>query len=209
MLPAVAARYTSRVGEAATKRMNVEAYLALEETSRDRHEFLDGQTWAMSGGTDAHDALSTAFAAELRGALSGGECSARGANLRVKSATTGLYTYADALVVRRPRFEDERRTTPLNPRVVVEVLSESSEAYDRGDKFAHYRSIESIGDYVLVATTAPLVEVYSRGEDAWTLRVYRADQALRLPSVDVAIAVASVYAGIELDPPRVRALPAR
>ncbi len=126
--------------------MTVAEYLALEEGARERHEFLDGQIWAMSGGTDAHDALSIAIAAEFRTALRGDECTARGSNLRVKSLATGLYTYADALMVCCPRFEDEKRTTLLNPRVVVEVVSESSEGYDRGDKFAHYRTIESVGD---------------------------------------------------------------
>jgi len=189
--------------------MTLDEYVALEEASRERHEFLDGRVWAMGTGTDAHDALSTAIAAELRAALRGGECAARGSNLRIKSVTTGLYTYADALVVCGPRFEDEKRTTLLNPRVVVEVVSESSEAYDRGEKFAHYRTIESIGDYVLVSTTAPHVEVYTREAEAWTLRVYRAKESLRLPSVQIRIAVDSLYEGITLDPPRTHGAPIR
>lgn len=142
--------------------MTVEEYLALEESSGERHEFLNGIVWAMSGGTYAHDQLSTAMAAELRAALSGKACAAGGPNLRVKSLESGLYSYADALVVCEPRFEDARRTTLLNPRVIVEVLSEGTEAYDRGEKFAHYRAIESIGDYVLVSTSATVVEVYAR-----------------------------------------------
>jgi Uma2 family endonuclease len=193
------------MGDAAKRRMTVDEYIAFEEAARDRHEFLDGKIWAMSGGTDAHDALSTGIAAELRAALLGAPCSARGPNLRVKSLVTGLYTYADSLVICEPRFEDAKRTTLLNPRVVVEVLSESSEGYDRGDKFAHYRSIESVGDYVLVATTTRQVEVYTRGADAWELRVYREGAAIHLPSVNIRMPLDILYRGVDLDPPYVHA----
>ena len=193
------------MGQPAAKRMTVHDYVALEAASPDRHEFLAGEVWAMSGGTDAHDALSTAIASEFRAALRGGECSARGSNLRVKSGVTGLYTYADALVVCGPRFEDEKRTTLLNPRVIVEVLSESTEAYDRGEKFAHYRTMESVADYVLVSTTAPLVEVYSREGESWMLRVHRGGGSLHVPSIDVRLSIAALYEGIVLDPPRAHA----
>jgi Uma2 family endonuclease len=185
--------------------MTVDGYFELEDASHERHEFLDGQVWAMSGGTDAHDALSTAIAAEFRSALRGSECMARGSNLRIKSLATGLYTYADALIVCSPRFEDDKRTTLLNPRVVVEVVSESSEAYDRGEKFAHYRAIESVGDYVLISTTAPRVEVYTREADAWTLRLYREGESLRVPGAGIRVSVQSLYEGIALDPPRAHA----
>jgi Uma2 family endonuclease len=189
------------MGNAAERRMTVGEYLAFEETARERHEFLDGRVWAMSGGTYAHDALSTVMAAELRGALRGTPCSASGPILRLKSPETGLYTYADALVVCGARFEDAKRTTILNPRVVVEVLSESSEAYDRGDKFAHYRSIESVADYVLVSTTAPRVEVYTRAVDAWELRVHGEGDSIHLASVSVRLPVDVLYRDVKLDPP--------
>jgi Uma2 family endonuclease len=156
----------------------------------------------MSGGTYAHDALSTAMAAELRSALLGSSCFAGGSNLRLKSLETGLYTYADALVVCEPRFEDERRTTLLNPRVVVEVLSEGTEGYDRGEKFAHYRTIASLEHYVLVSPTAPNVEVYTRGAEAWELRVYRGGDDIALPALGVRIAMTAVYRDVALDPPR-------
>ena len=182
--------------------MTVDEYLAFEETATERHEFLDGTVWAMSGGTDAHDALSTAMAAELRSALQGGPRVAGGPNLRLKSLETGLYTYADALVVCEPRFEDARRTTLLNPRVVVEVLSEGTEAYDRGEKFAHYRTIASVEYYVLVSPTAPNVEVYTRGAEAWELRVYRESDAVHLPALEVRIALEALYRDVVLDAPR-------
>lgn len=182
--------------------MTVEEYLALEETASLRHEFLDGQIWAMSRGTFAHDRLSMRIAAELDFALRGSPCGANGPNLRIKSERTGLYTYADALVVCTPRFEDSKRTTLLNPRVVVEVLSENTEWYDRSDKFAHYQTIESIQDYVLISTTTKRVEVYSRNDKGWLLCSYIEAKSLEIPSVDVRIALSTLYADIPLDPPR-------
>ncbi len=184
----------------ARSRMTVEEYLAFTETATERHEFLDGEVYAMSGGTDAHDALSVAVSAELRAALAGKPCEARGPNLRVKSVVTGLYTYADALVVCGPKFEDSRRTTLLNPKIVVEVISQSSEAYDRGDKFAHYRAIASVAEYVLVSTTRPRIEVYVREGAAWVLRVFESGESAPLPSVGLQLSVDAVYRGIELDP---------
>ena len=181
--------------------MTVVEYLAFEESATERHEFLDGNVWDMSGGTYAHDLLSTAVAAELRAGLRGTPCSAAGPNLRLKSLATGLYTYADALVACDPRFEDPKRTTLLNPCVVVEVLSESSEGYDRGDKFLHYRSIESVQACVLVSTTARRVEVYTRAPDAWELRTYVAGDTIHLSSVGVSVEPDAIYRGVELDPP--------
>lgn len=193
------------MSQAARLTVTPEEYLALEDSSPDRHEYLAGEVFAMGGGTHAHDAVSLAVAAELRTALRGRDCSAAGPNLRLLAPRSGLYTYADALVVCAPRFADEKRTTLLNPRVVVEVISESTEAYDRGEKFAHYRSIESVADYVLCSAIEPLVEVYSRGDDdAWTLRVYGETEHVSLPSVSVRLAVSAIYAGVELDPPRAR-----
>jgi Uma2 family endonuclease len=122
--------------------------------------------------------------------------------MRLKSVATGLYTYADAFVACDRRFEDERRTTLLNPRVVVEVLCEGTEAYDRGDKFAHYRSMPSITEYVLVATTARRVEVYTRRGATWELAIHSAGDTIRVASLDIRLDVDALYHGIELDPPR-------
>ncbi len=182
--------------------MTVEEYLALEETASERHEFLDGEIYAMSGGTAAHDDLSVAMGVQLHAALRGRPCRAGGSNMRLKSLETGVYTYADAYVACDRRFEDETRTTLLNPRVVVEVLSEGTEAYDRGDTFAHYRSIPSITDYVLVATTARRVEVYTRRATTWELAIYSAGDTMRLASLDIGLHLDAIYVGIELDPPR-------
>ena len=181
--------------------MTVDDYLAFEETAVEKHEFLDGETFAMSGGTQSHDLLSGAVFAELRTALRGKPGGPQSSNLRIKSLETGLYTYPDALVVCDPQFEDAKRTTLLNPRVIVEVLSEGTERYDRGDKFRHYRSIPSVAEYVLVSTTAKRIEVYVRHDRAWVLTIHEAGEEIALPSIDVRLSVDAIYEGVELEPP--------
>lgn len=180
--------------------MTIGEYLAFEETAAVRHEFLDGEIFAMGGGTRAHDFLSGALFAELRAALRGKPCAPASANLRVKSQRTGLYTYPDALVHCGPEFEDGKQTTLLNPRVIFEVISPSSEAYDRGDKFRHYRSIPSIQEYVLVSSTARRIEVYARHGETWELSIREAGQELELASIGVRVSLDAVYEGVELDP---------
>jgi Uma2 family endonuclease len=113
---------------------------------------------------------------------------------------TGLYTYPDvSIVCGKPVLEGEVRTTLLNPRVVIEVLSPSTEAYDRGEKFAHYRSIASLAEYVLVSTTHRRVEVFTRRDDVWELRVYDEGSQVELGSVGVELAVDALYEGVELE----------
>ena len=180
--------------------MSLDEYLAFEETASERHEYLDGEIFAMSGGTRSHDFLSGAFFAELRAALRGKPCAPAASNLRVKSQVTGLYTYPDALVHCDPKFEDAKETTLLNPRVVVEVLSPGTEANDRGDKFRHYRSIPSVAEYVLVSTTDQLVEVYARREKSWELSIHEAGQELVLASIEVRLSVDELYRGVTLEP---------
>jgi Uma2 family endonuclease len=188
--------------------MTLDEYLASEETAAQRHEFLDGELFAMSGGTRAHDSLALAVAAELRAALRGKPCAAQASNLRVKSAATGLYTYPDALVHCGPVFEDAKETTLLNPRVIVEVLSAGTEAYDRGEKFRHYRAIPSVAEYVLVSATDRRVEIYARRERTWELSIREAGQEIELASIDVRLALDAIYEGVALDP-RPTSLPER
>ncbi len=121
--------------------------------------------------------------------------------MRVKVEATGLYTYPDiAIVCDEPRFEDAVFDTLLNPRVLVEVLSDSTEKYDRGAKFGHYRQIPSLQEYVLVAQDQPLVERYVRQPDgSWLLTVFEGlSQTFAFTSVPARIALADIYRGITL-----------
>jgi Uma2 family endonuclease len=187
-------------GDAAARRMMVEEYLAFEASATERHEFLDGQMFAMTGGTAAHGELIVAVGAELRTALRSSPCRAYDSNLRVKSTVTGLYTYPDvSIACGGAQFEGDSRTTLLSPRVVIEVLSPSTEAYDRGEKFAHFRTVASLAEYVLVSTSHRRIEVFTRRDDVWELRVYGEGSQAELGSVGLELAVDAVYEGVELE----------
>lgn len=187
-------------GDAALRRMTVDEYLAFEERATEKHEFLDGQTYAMSGGTLEHSAVIASLLRDLGGVLRGAPCRPYDSNLRVKSMVTGLYTYPDvSIVCGKPVLEGEVRTTLLNPKVIIEVLSPSTEAYDRGEKFAQYRTIASLAEYVLVSTSHRRIEVFTRRDDVWELRVYGEGTQAELGSVGVKLAVDAVYEGVELE----------
>lgn len=166
-----------------------------------KHEFLDGYVWAMAGGTLEHAQLAANLIGELRARLQGGPCKMFTADARVRVVATGLATYPDITVICGPIERDpEDANTATNPTVIVEVLSDSSEAYDRGDKFAHYRRIPSLRAYILVSQREPRVEVYRRNADeTWTLEDARTGADVKVADL-CAVPVSAVYAGVELAP---------
>jgi Uma2 family endonuclease len=175
--------------------MSPEEYLAFERASEQRHEYADGEIFAMAGGTREHSLTATNIVGELRAALRGRRCEVHGSDLRIKVPSTGRYVYSDGVVVcGRAVFEDETRDTLLNPLVIVEVLSDSSEAYDRGDKFLQYQSIPSIKDYVLASQKEARIEHFRRLPDGtWLLRILRPGERLVLESTGCEIAVDDAY----------------
>lgn len=182
------AQATLRVG------MSEQEYLALERTSGERHEYAQGELYAMAGGTRAHSLIAGNILRELGLALLDRPCEVHGPDLRIKIAATGRYTYADVLVVcGRPLFEDEQRDNLLNPRVIVEVLSDSTERYDRGEKFAQYRLIPSLLDYVLVSQRERLIERFRRQDDEWLFRALGPGQRLSLESIGCELEVDRAY----------------
>lgn len=170
-------------------------YLAWERLQPERHEFFDGEIFAMSGASFDHNRIVLNLGGELRSALRHRRCDVTPSDLRVKVPATGLYTYPDLTVVcGEPLFEDGTRDTLLNPIVLVEVLSDSTERYDRGKKFRNYRSITTLREYVLVAQDAVSVERYTRGDDGvWSLHESGAGEKLVLTSVGCEIAVDEIY----------------
>ncbi|MFO0592836.1 MAG: Uma2 family endonuclease [Polyangiaceae bacterium] len=176
--------------------------MAFERASPERHEFADGEIFAMSGGTAEHSAVTLNLLAELRAALAGRGCRAFESNMRVHVPATGRYVYPDGTIVcGRPEFTDEQRDTLLNPSVVIAVLSAGTEAYDRGDKFAGYRTIPSFMEYVIASQREPRIEVFTRqGDGSWTLRILSAHDRLELTSIGCAIEIDRVYEGV-FDPP--------
>jgi Uma2 family endonuclease len=127
-------------------------YLEIERKAEIKSEYIAGRTYAMSGASRQHNLITANTLSEIHPQLRGRNCEAFVSDMRVKVSPTGMYTYPDDVAVcGEARFEDSHMDTLLNPTVIVEVLSGSTEAYDRGEKFAHYRRLESLREYVLVA----------------------------------------------------------
>ncbi|WP_438002050.1 Uma2 family endonuclease [Sorangium sp. So ce185] len=170
-------------------------YLDQERASPTKHEFLNGEIFAMAGGTPEHARLCLSVGAELRAHLRGRPCVVYSSDLRVRVQATGLSTYPDVSVVwSRLECDPEDADAALNPIVLIEVLSDSSEAYDRGQKFAHYRCIPSLREYVLVSQHEPRIEVFHRNEDgSWTLREARAGEGAELQAIGCTLSVDDVY----------------
>jgi Uma2 family endonuclease len=170
-------------------------YLAWERAAPEKHAFYRGEIFAMAGASREHNLLVANIVRLLGNALLERPCETYPSHMRVKVPATGLYTYPDASVVSgEPQFEDTAFDTLLNPLVLVEVLSESTERYDRGEKFESYRTIPSLRDYVLITQERALVEHFARQPDgSWLLREHRAGGAVELGSIGCALAVDELY----------------
>ena len=176
-------------------------YLALERKADVRSEYLDGDMVAMSGGSREHNLIVTNIVRELSSQLKRKPCEVYPSNMRVKVSATGLYTYPDVVVVcDDPRFEDAHIDTLLNPAVIFEVLSDSTESYDRGAKFGHYRKILSLVEYLLVSQHHYSIEQYVRQTDGpWVRSETRGLQSkLHIPSVPCSLDLAEIYDKITL-----------
>lgn len=179
-------------------RYTSEQYLALERAAEYKSELVNGEIYAMSGASLKHNLVAGNLFGELRDQLKGKPCLSFTGDMRVMVDLTGMYTYPDVTVVcGEPRFEDSSVDTLSNPTLIIEVLSPSTEAYDRGDKFAHYRKLNSLREYMLVSQDKPRIEHYLRQTDnpnQWLLtEISGLDGALSLPSISCAVAMQDVY----------------
>jgi Uma2 family endonuclease len=176
-------------------------YLALERSADFKSEYFDGEISAMSGASEAHNLIVVNVAgAEIRQQLKKRPCKLYANDMRVKVSPTGLSTYLDLIVAcGKAEFDDAHFDTLLNPTVIIEVLSDSTEAYDRGRKFEHYRKMESLAEYVLIAQHRPHIESYRRQLDQQWLLTESAglENVFRLDSIDCELAPAEVYDKIE------------
>jgi Uma2 family endonuclease len=176
-------------------KLTEEQYLAIERAAEFRSEFVDGEMFAMSGGTNRHGLIQRNLFGELYLALRGGACGPFGSDSRVR-VSSRAYVYPDVTVVcgEQQPF-DEHDDILMNPVAVFEVLSPSTEKYDRGLKSRLYRSIDSLRDYVLVDQEQVRIEQYTRQADGtWTLRDYQVpDQELKIDSIGVAIPLRRIY----------------
>jgi Uma2 family endonuclease len=176
-------------------------YLERERRSETKNELNHGAIVAMAGATPKHNAIAMNVGSALKARLKGRRCLVFSSDQRVHVEATGLFTYPDVTVVcDKPQFHPKDKDTLLNPKVLVEVLSSSTEAYDRGAKFAHYQSIRSLEEYVLVTQVGKRVDHFRRLETGqWLLTVSEGDDAvLVLPGLGCEIPLSEIYENTDL-----------
>ncbi len=184
------------MADPARARFSFAEYLDLEEMSSVKHEFLDGVVYAMAGGSPNHSAIAANVIRLLGNALLPRPCRVYTSDLRVRVAETGLGTYPDAAVICQQIDidpEDRKHQTALNPTVLVEVLSPSTESYDRGEKLAHYKRIPSLREVLLVAHDDRRVDLWRRTETGWTQIAFRDGESVRLESLECELPVTEIY----------------
>lgn len=169
-------------------------YLTFERSAPIKHEYVAGMVLAMAGGSPEHARLAGRLARFIGVAIDGRPCDVFSSDLRVRIPETNRSTYPDLTVVcgRRQTAADDDDAI-VNPTILVEVLSDSTEADDRGEKFAHYRRLASLQEYVLVAQKAQRIEVYRREGDRWVLTEHGPGTMVELPSIDARIPVDEIY----------------
>ena len=181
-------------------------YLVFERAAEERHEWLDGLTYAMAGESLEHSTICVNVSATLNVQLRGRDCRVLSPNMKVCAMLPtdprqkGLFAYPDATVVcGKPVFHNEHRDVLINPRVIIEVLSNTTERYDRGEKFVRYRQNSALTDYALVSQSRPSIELFSCGADARWLYTFELSLAghLAIPSIGCELRLADVYDRIE------------
>ena len=178
-----------------------EDYLALERKNEFKSEYLDGEIRAMTGASRPHNIITLNVASELRAQLRAANCETYAMDMRVKIPARNQYTYPDVIVVcGKPELEDDYLDTLLNPTLLIEVLSKSTAKHDRTVKFDHYRTLESLAEYVLIAQDEHRVEQYTRQADGrWLLTDAGGPEGVvELSSVNCALPLGMIYERVEL-----------
>jgi Uma2 family endonuclease len=182
-------------------RFTADEYLAWERAQPERHEYIDGEVFAMAGGEDRNATVALNLAIALRQHLDGGPCRVYVSEVRLHVAASNAYFYPD-LMVTCDAADAANRLAKSAPLLVVEVLSPSTGAYDRGDKFAHYRSVPSLQEYVLVDIDRRATDVYRKGADGlWVLHPFIGEQTVEISSVALAVPAATLFADLEGEAP--------
>ena len=183
-------------------KMTPDEFLAFERASDEKHEYRDGEIVAMSGAKRAHNLIALNLAGNLHSALKGRDCEAYIADMRVWIPKASFYTYPDIVVVCGELiFRDPVPDTLENPTVLIEILSESTENYDRGQKFENYRKIESLREYILVSQTRPHTEKYVRhGDGFWVLsETTGLESTITVESIDFSIPLTEIYDKVKFE----------
>jgi len=183
-------------------RLTPEEYLTRERAASYKSEYFAGEMFAMSGASRRHNLISLNIGSELRVQLRHRPCEVYTSDMRVKVSPTGLYTYPDVVVVcGEPAFEDTRGDTLLNPTVLVDVLSQSTEDYDRGRKLEHYRSLPSLQEYLLVSQERAHIVHYVRHSDvSWLLSdTSGLEASISLQAIGCEVALSEIYAKVRFE----------
>jgi Uma2 family endonuclease len=178
-------------------------YLAFERESETKHEYVAGEVFAMVGASRRHNLIQSATLTSLNNLLASRPCDVYPSDMRVKVGALGVYTYPDITVVcGETELEDSEQDTLLNPTVIIEILSLSTERYDRGLKFHRYQLIPSLRDYLLIAQGRPLVEHFTRDETGRWILVQQAGsgEQIHLASIGCVLDLAEIYRKIEFEP---------
>jgi Uma2 family endonuclease len=179
-----------------------EEYLRMERASEERHEYFRGEVFAMSGASREHNLISANTNRHIGAQLDERPCELYQSDMRVKVSPTGLYTYPDIVIsCGTPEFEDRELDTLLNPTVIIEVLSGSTEKYDRGKKFKHYRNISTLKEYLLIAQDTIHVEQFANQSGQWIYTDANSlDDVLTLSSIECTLALSSIYKKVTFKP---------
>jgi Uma2 family endonuclease len=177
-------------------------YVALELESPTKHEFLDGEIYAMAGGSEDHSALAAQVLRSLGNAVGTRPCRVHTSDLRIYVEGAGLATFPDGAVICGPfeQHEPSPNATALNPVVLLEVTSDSSEEYDLGEKFEFYQMIPALRDYIIVSHRERRITVHSRANGVWSKRVAITGGKVAVPTLDAELVVDEVYRGSSINP---------
>ncbi|MDP2810859.1 MAG: Uma2 family endonuclease [Rhodocyclaceae bacterium] len=179
---------------------SIDDYMTWEAEQVERHEYLNGEVFAMTGARDAHNTIALNIASQLRGKLRGGPCRAFIADMKLRVDAADAVFYPDVLVICDARDKaPEADTVKRHPCLIVEVLSESTAAYDRGIKFEHYRGIDTLKEYLLVEQDRRHIDLFRRGEDGrWMLESFGPEGTVALESVGVALDTKTIYEDVPI-----------
>ncbi|MFZ2632846.1 MAG: Uma2 family endonuclease [Desulfosalsimonadaceae bacterium] len=189
------------MGTLTQPKYSIAQYLDLERKAEHKSEYVNGCIFAMAGASRVHNQITFNIAGLLHAQIKDRPCAAYINDMRVKVSATGLYTYPDvAAVCGEPVFEDAIADTLLNPMVIIEVLSQSTEAYDRGEKFAHYRRLSSLADYVLISQDKACVEHFVRQGNQWVLsEINDVEGKINLNSIGCNLSLGEIYNKVHLE----------
>lgn len=186
-------------------RFTPEEYLAFERGAETKHEYLDGQIYAMAGASPQHNQICFNLAGELHPQLKGTSCYGLTSDQKIRTDPMDLFSYPDLIIVcGQPKFHDKHRDVILNPQVIIEVLSPTTEAFDRGEKFVRYQRLKSLSDYIMVAQDRPSVEHYvkQKGKRPWLFTVETEISAeIVIDSIKCKLKLADIYDRV-IFPPR-------